>query len=497
MPAFALFPATFLGQTQGFATANRVRSSAHPYACARPQAPARTIPTSSAASEDRLASVQTQLEFWFSAVNLRRDWYLRRQMDQEGWLDPSVFMHFNRIKQIHATIRDIIDAAERSSQLEVSSPNSSFGDLEAQTRIRRNPDLPDVWQWDDDEAGRSFMLVNIPSDSTIDTVAAVFERLAVPSYVKVFRSEGVAEKALVCFADAETAEHVLSNFAALANHASRELTLRTRKSPDGSLPRYAVIGDTDTPVRTLVRTPSTPLHILHVSELPPHITWKHLREAVSQAVARVSSIQIRYLLYEIGDEKCYVTLSDEDESRFVIDALCDSGIEVEGKLASVRLLESETDIQEYWNLSYALQQRRKSFKTDAKQSPGSRPKGVILKVEGLDQSLSWKKLMREVSKLAPVIYLSLSQEDQSVYIRFKSAADAESVSESLNEQPLFGSKVRAMVLEGEEEQLYWEAASKRQKEKENGKSLRTNGNSPESELDRSKEAHGENHHLKQ
>ncbi|CAN8073726.1 unnamed protein product [Agarophyton chilense] len=488
MPAFTLSPASFLGQGHGLTPAKRTSTNARPYACARPQAPARTILTSSAASEDRLASVQTQLEFWFSAANLRRDWYLRRQMDDEGWLDPSIFLHFNRTKRLNATLRDIIDAANRSPQLEVSCPNNSFGDSEAQTRLRRSPDLPDFWSWDDSEADRSFILANIPEDSSIELITAVFERLATPTYVKVFRVEGVAEKALVCFADVETSERVLNNFAALANAASDNLTLRSRKTPEGLLPRYAVAGDTDIPVRTFVPTPANPMHILHISELPSDISWRRLRDVVTQAVADISKTQIRYLLYEVGNPMCYVTLSQDSESDSLIDVLCRDGIEIDGNRVNVRLLESESDIQDYWHLSYALQQKRKSLKTEAKQGQGSRPKGVILKLEGLDKTVSWKSLMKDISKFAPVVYLSISSEDNVAYVRMKSPEDTKLVTESLNTQPLCGTEVTATILQGEEEQQYWKEADRRVKEKEDGKMLAKNAGSRGGEFGRHSEA---------
>ncbi|VDQ13739.1 unnamed protein product [Trichobilharzia regenti] len=41
-----------------------------------------------------------QVEFYFSADNLARDIYLRRQMDSDGWVDVNVIAKFNRVASV-------------------------------------------------------------------------------------------------------------------------------------------------------------------------------------------------------------------------------------------------------------------------------------------------------------------------------------------------------------------------------------------------------------
>merc|ERR1719311_769996 len=44
--------------------------------------------------------VQRQVEYYFSAENLAKDMYLRKQMNNEGWVNIHVIAGFNRLRKL-------------------------------------------------------------------------------------------------------------------------------------------------------------------------------------------------------------------------------------------------------------------------------------------------------------------------------------------------------------------------------------------------------------
>ncbi|CAH8530756.1 unnamed protein product [Dicrocoelium dendriticum] len=60
-----------------------------------------------------------QVEFYFSADNLARDLFLRRQMDPEGWVSVSVIASFKRVASLSADLTEILEAIRISPLLDV------------------------------------------------------------------------------------------------------------------------------------------------------------------------------------------------------------------------------------------------------------------------------------------------------------------------------------------------------------------------------------------
>ncbi|CAH8837391.1 unnamed protein product [Trichobilharzia szidati] len=75
-----------------------------------------------------------QVEFYFSADNLARDIYLRRQMDSDGWVDVNVIAKFNRVASVCKDLNDILEAIRVSPLLDVDVPN-------ARVRCKNNPSI--------------------------------------------------------------------------------------------------------------------------------------------------------------------------------------------------------------------------------------------------------------------------------------------------------------------------------------------------------------------
>ena len=58
-------------------------------------------------------------EYYFSEENLAKDVYLRRQMDEEGYVPISLIASFRRIKNMNVDLEQILAAVSHSSVLEV------------------------------------------------------------------------------------------------------------------------------------------------------------------------------------------------------------------------------------------------------------------------------------------------------------------------------------------------------------------------------------------
>ncbi|KAG0477811.1 hypothetical protein HPP92_012530 [Vanilla planifolia] len=72
------------------------------------------------ASPDHLRmSLLKQIEYYFSPENLCKDVFLRRNMDEHGWVPIHVIAGFNRVKQLTDNIQFILEAIRTSDVVEV------------------------------------------------------------------------------------------------------------------------------------------------------------------------------------------------------------------------------------------------------------------------------------------------------------------------------------------------------------------------------------------
>nr|XP_018265653.1 uncharacterized protein I303_02024 [Kwoniella dejecticola CBS 10117]OBR87811.1 hypothetical protein I303_02024 [Kwoniella dejecticola CBS 10117] len=60
-----------------------------------------------------------QIEYYFSMQNLAMDFFLRQQMDSEGWIDIAMIASFNRVKSLTPDVAIVKDCMTLSSLLEV------------------------------------------------------------------------------------------------------------------------------------------------------------------------------------------------------------------------------------------------------------------------------------------------------------------------------------------------------------------------------------------
>lgn len=80
-----------------------------------------------------------QVEYYFSMQNLAMDFFLRQQMDLEGWIDIAMIASFNRIKSLTPDVTIVREVMDMSSLLEVKGDKVRLGGGEAKRWV-----LPDA-----------------------------------------------------------------------------------------------------------------------------------------------------------------------------------------------------------------------------------------------------------------------------------------------------------------------------------------------------------------
>lgn len=424
----------------------------------------------SAAEEEKINAIRQQMEFWFSSSNLRRDWYLRRQMDPSGWLDPAIFLLFNRVKQLNATVDDIIMACRSSTSLEVSSPandGSSFGDAAGQTRIRRSSELPDFRTSSDNEAERSLIVTGIGENADVKAMQTMFEPFAEVTYVRLYprKDPDPDRRALVCFADAGTAERVCEEFLASPPEGAESIVVKRRRANS--------FGDANGESSYSGQRQRTT--VFKIDGIPKDLNWRFVNQSARGLFSGLVDNPMRYLLYNNGEGFCYVTVNDNDEANAVVDALVANGVVFEDTLATVHVLKEKEELATYWaaaNENSALRRARRSERdgqaTDGNYSNmkgptvfGGNPAGVIVKLSKLPDSLRWQEIKGELQEKGRVVYLNHERGSGECFVRFSNPEEAQSVAQAFSGPDaalFFDAQVEAIVLVGDEEEEYWRRA---------------------------------------
>jgi hypothetical protein len=88
-----------------------------------------------AVSPDALrASVRRQIEYYFSAENLTRDFFLRGKMDTEGWIEVHLIAGFNRVRMLTPDPAVIVEALLDSAVVEISGDGGRMRARESPVR---------------------------------------------------------------------------------------------------------------------------------------------------------------------------------------------------------------------------------------------------------------------------------------------------------------------------------------------------------------------------
>lgn len=69
-----------------------------------------------------LDAVRQQVDYYFSIDNLVKDMFLRRKMDDDGWIPTSIIAGFNRVRMLTPDLAIVTEAMRGSSLTEISAP---------------------------------------------------------------------------------------------------------------------------------------------------------------------------------------------------------------------------------------------------------------------------------------------------------------------------------------------------------------------------------------
>ncbi|XP_063239095.1 la-related protein 6 [Bacillus rossius redtenbacheri] len=178
--------------------------------------------------DDELAErIVSQVEFYFSDVNITKDAFLLKHVkrNKEGYVSLKLISSFKRVKHLAKDWRVVAAALQRSTKLQIN---------EAGTKLRRTDPLP---QYDETTPSRTVLASSLPHDKpTIERVADLFSCFGEIALVRILRPGNpvpadarafVAARpelagvvcALVEFQEAEGARCALRGAADWAGHA--------------------------------------------------------------------------------------------------------------------------------------------------------------------------------------------------------------------------------------------------------------------------------------
>uniref|UniRef100_A0AAX7SMM5 La-related protein 7 n=1 Tax=Astatotilapia calliptera TaxID=8154 RepID=A0AAX7SMM5_ASTCA len=143
-----------------------------------------------------LSEVKKQVEFWFGDVNLSKDRFLKKLMEESdrGYVDISVLASFNRMKQLTTDTKLIARALKNSSVVELN--------LEG-TKVRRQ--LP-IGELPNDVDSRTVYVELLPKDVTHSWIERVFTKCGNVVYVSIPRYKSSRDSKGFAFVEFEKEE---------------------------------------------------------------------------------------------------------------------------------------------------------------------------------------------------------------------------------------------------------------------------------------------------
>ncbi|KAM8747554.1 la-related protein 7 isoform 1-T1 [Acanthopagrus schlegelii] len=154
-----------------------------------------------------LCDVKKQVEFWFGDVNLHKDRFLRKLIDdsEDGYVDISVLADFNRMKKLTTDTKLIARALRNSSLVEVNLEGN---------KLRRQHPIGDV---PDNVDSRTVYVELLPKDVTHSWIERVFSKcgnvvyVSIPRYKSTNDSKGFAFVEFEKIKEAQKAIEMLNN----------------------------------------------------------------------------------------------------------------------------------------------------------------------------------------------------------------------------------------------------------------------------------------------
>ncbi|KAE8279027.1 La-related protein 7 La ribonucleoprotein domain family member 7 [Larimichthys crocea] len=143
-----------------------------------------------------LGDVKKQVEFWFGDVNLHKDRFLKKLIDEsdDGYVDLSVLADFNRMKKLTTDTKLIARALKNSSVVEVNLEGN---------KVRRQLPIGEV---PDNVDSRTVYVELLPKDVTHSWIERVFTKCGNVVYVSIPRYKSSGDSKGFAFVEFEKEE---------------------------------------------------------------------------------------------------------------------------------------------------------------------------------------------------------------------------------------------------------------------------------------------------
>lgn len=143
-----------------------------------------------------LGDVKKQVEFWFGDVNLHKDRFLRKLIDdsEDGYVDISVLADFNRMKKLTTDTKLIARALKNSSVVEVNLEGN---------KVRRQLPIGDI---PNNVDSRTVYVELLPKDVTHSWIERVFTKCGNVVYVSIPRYKSSGDSKGFAFVEFENEE---------------------------------------------------------------------------------------------------------------------------------------------------------------------------------------------------------------------------------------------------------------------------------------------------
>lgn len=143
-----------------------------------------------------LGDVKKQVEFWFGDVNLHKDRFLKKLIDEsdDGYVDISLLASFNRMKKLTTDTKLIARALKNSSVVEVNLEGN---------KVRRQLPIGDI---PNDVDSRTVYVELLPKDVTHSWIERVFTKCGNVVYISIPRYKSSGDSKGFAFVEFETVE---------------------------------------------------------------------------------------------------------------------------------------------------------------------------------------------------------------------------------------------------------------------------------------------------
>ncbi|XP_066305191.1 la-related protein 7-like isoform X1 [Branchiostoma lanceolatum] len=140
-------------------------------------------------------AVREQMEFYFSDANLHRDRFLKKEMEKEkeGWIDLSIILNFNKMKQLTSDPKMVVRSLRNSELLQVNAEK---------TKVRRTKPLAEPVQMDE----RTVYVECLPRTVTHEWIKTTFSVCGKVAYISLPRYKTTGDSKGFAFIEFEKQE---------------------------------------------------------------------------------------------------------------------------------------------------------------------------------------------------------------------------------------------------------------------------------------------------